>query len=379
MSSDFMSRSLDFDLNEEEQRTMPTPEPHIDVLFFFFCIKKKKLFICLLKKSKKKSGLGDVMAQMFRKHETDKERGERERDRGSKSIFSKKMHSQASHDPRTSGQGKSRSSGSSGGRGSQSSRALALSSEDMMDDQTIICNGRYDKEGWMYCSKLASESFAWKCTDSPSQRQVYRRRIWTRSAVWQPKTLYRRHRTSNGDSIQPIRSIHSCEYFMAELMSALIWHVHLMSQSNVVHSLPKELNDVTTLENNGLGQSNKHTKDLVKTAKLIEHRKRNEDAVTPVSQAKEMARATRRYGSLLVGVTKSLVVAPFRGVQKLTTDPFKAESIFQRVNNPFFVQDIHERALQLSDLVSTLKGLDFSYESFDTNPFFGFVDFFFFF
>ncbi|ETN99883.1 hypothetical protein RFI_37584 [Reticulomyxa filosa] len=157
--------------------------------------------------------------------------------------------------------------------------------------------------------------------------------------------------------------VNSAEYFMAELLSALIWHVHLMSHENLVKMLPEEVN-MASMDKETLGKSSAN-KEL-KEGKHVEYRRRNDEATEVASKKKET------YGSKLVGMTKSLVGAPFRSASKPAADKTpKLDVTFERVNDVFFFDDFNFRSSRLAQLFSALKGLDFRYESFEYNPFAG--------
>ncbi|ETO23047.1 hypothetical protein RFI_14135 [Reticulomyxa filosa] len=156
----------------------------------------------------------------------------------------------------------------------------------------------------------------------------------------------------------------SAEYFLAELLSALIWHVHLLSHENLIDSLPEELNS-TNFDKDALGKSSAN-KDS-NAGKHMEYRKRNEnDNMETESKRKE----SKNYGAKLVGMTKSLVGAPFRSTPKVSvSSPLEPQPIFERVAHVYFVDDLSFRSSKLSQLVTALKGLRFRFESFEFDPF----------
>ncbi|ETO15345.1 hypothetical protein RFI_22019, partial [Reticulomyxa filosa] len=114
--------------------------------------------------------------------------------------------------------------------------------EDVTDDD-IIQDNKYDKNGWTYSQQLVPQHFAWKSTDSPQPDQVFRRRLWVRVAIWQPKI-----RPTSDDQLQP-------EYLMGELLEGILWHVHLMSHESLVNILIKK--EASHIEKRVLGKAKK--------------------------------------------------------------------------------------------------------------------------
>ncbi|ETO18090.1 hypothetical protein RFI_19199 [Reticulomyxa filosa] len=134
---------------------------------------------------------------------------------------------------------------------------------------------------------------------------------------------------------------------MAELLNGLIWHVHLMSHENIFNAT-KELVNGKHIEYRKCDKDEKH--DNENTMKTQSGKSASRPCEPPEEENKTSY-------TTKVDSTKSIVIgtlSTLRGGQKIF--------IYQRVTDLYFVDDMLERTLKLSDLVTALKGLQFHYE-----------------
>ncbi|ETO29385.1 hypothetical protein RFI_07735, partial [Reticulomyxa filosa] len=218
-------------------------------------------------------------------------------------------------------------------------------------ESILIKDGTFDSQGWMYCGKPTKQLLRWRTTNQPSGKKIYRRRIWVRAAIWQPlirQSSKQSDKPEQKDNATETESDNSADYLMTEILSSLIWHVHLMSHESLLKILPTD--NVADLEKITIGKP--HINQESEDGKQMEYRKRTESIDLAPSYGAKLANMTKSFVSSLAGINR------------------KPASTYEHMKEVTFVENVRARAIRLGDLLVAMKRLPFGNTSFEDNSFY---------